>query len=141
MQKRTYSIANMECANCAMILESIEDKLPGIKEINASYHKSQMTVEFDEKLVSETEILAAVQKKGYIVQQKINPRRKINFTLFTTREFIDEGKKSIESIPRTLNVDNEFIKYTTFLHSYNQTEALDFEGSLKYLKKAGIINE
>jgi copper chaperone CopZ len=67
MQKKTYRIANMECANCAMILESIEDKLPGIKEINASYHKGQMTVEFDEALVSEEEILAAAEKKGYRV--------------------------------------------------------------------------
>lgn len=65
MQKKTYTIANMECSNCAMILESIEDKLPGIKEINASYHKGQMLVEFDEKIVSEAQILAEVAKKGY----------------------------------------------------------------------------
>ncbi len=68
MLKRTYVIANMECANCAMILESIEDQLPGIEEIEASYHKGQMTVVFDETLVSEAEILAAVEKKGYRVR-------------------------------------------------------------------------
>ena len=67
MLKKTYTITNMECPNCAMILESLEDKLPGIKEINASYKKGQMTVEFDEKLVSEAEIVAAVNKKGYQV--------------------------------------------------------------------------
>jgi copper chaperone CopZ len=48
-----------------MKLESIEDDLPGIREINASYHKQQMTVEFDEMQVSEEQILAAVKKKGY----------------------------------------------------------------------------
>ena len=63
--KKTYTISNMECPNCAMILESIEDKLPGIKEVNASYHKGLMTVEFDEKVVSESQILAEVEKKGY----------------------------------------------------------------------------
>jgi copper chaperone CopZ len=68
MLKKTFQIADMHCTNCAMILESIEDKLPGIKEINASYRSGQMTVEFDEKLVSEAEILAAVQKKGYSVR-------------------------------------------------------------------------
>jgi copper chaperone CopZ len=67
MMKKTYLIANMECPNCAMILESIEDKLPGIKEINASYHKGLMNVEFDEKVVSEAQILAEVEKKGYRV--------------------------------------------------------------------------
>ncbi len=68
MPKKTYIITNMECPNCAMILESIEDKLPGIREISASYKKGQVTVEFDEKVVSEAEILAAIQKKGYTVE-------------------------------------------------------------------------
>ncbi|MCG2787311.1 MAG: cation transporter [Anaerolineae bacterium] len=63
--KKTYAISNMECPNCAMILESIEDKLPGIRQISASYHKGQMTVEFDEEKVSEAQILAEVEKKGY----------------------------------------------------------------------------
>lgn len=63
--KKTYAISNMECPNCAMILESIEDKLPGIRQISASYHKGQMTVEFDEEKVSEVQILAEVEKKGY----------------------------------------------------------------------------
>ena len=68
MLKKTYSIPDMYCTNCSIKLESIEDDLPGIKEINASYHKQQMTVEFDEALVSEAQILAAVKKKGYIAQ-------------------------------------------------------------------------
>ena len=48
-----------------MKLESIEDELVGIKEINASYHKQQMIVEFDETKVSEDQIIAAAKKKGY----------------------------------------------------------------------------
>jgi copper chaperone CopZ len=48
-----------------MRLEGIEDKLPGIKEINASYHKQQIVVEFDETKVTEAQILALAQKMGY----------------------------------------------------------------------------
>jgi copper chaperone CopZ len=65
MLKKTYKISDMHCSNCAMILESIEDKLPGIKEINASYKKAEMVVEFDETKVTEAQIIAAVEKKGY----------------------------------------------------------------------------
>ena len=65
MVKKTYSIPDMHCSNCSMKLEGIEDELPGIKAINASYHKQQMTVEFDESQVTEGQILAAVSKKGY----------------------------------------------------------------------------
>jgi copper chaperone CopZ len=65
MLKKTYKISDMHCPNCAMILESIEDKLPGIKEINASYKKAEMVIEFDETKVTEAQIIAAVEKKGY----------------------------------------------------------------------------
>jgi copper chaperone CopZ len=65
MIKKTFKVPDMTCANCAMRLESIEDDLPGIKEINASYHKLQMVVEFDEARVNVEQIVAAVKKKGY----------------------------------------------------------------------------
>lgn len=55
----------MTCSNCAMKLESLEDVLAGVKEINASYHKLQMVIEYDESRLSEAEIIAAVKKKGY----------------------------------------------------------------------------
>lgn len=55
----------MHCSNCSMRLEGIEDELAGIREINASYHKQQMIVEFDETKVTEEQIVAAVKKKGY----------------------------------------------------------------------------
>ena len=65
MLKKTFRILDMHCSNCAMILESIEDKLPGIQEINASYKRAEMVVEFDETKVTEAQIIAAVEKKGY----------------------------------------------------------------------------
>ena len=55
----------MHCANCAMNIEAIEDDLSGIKQISASYHKMQMTVEYDETKVSQAQILEAVKNKGY----------------------------------------------------------------------------
>ena len=65
MVKKTFRVEGMHCSNCPTEVESIEDDLPGIKQILASYKKGQMVVEFDETLVSEAEILSAVEKKGY----------------------------------------------------------------------------
>jgi copper chaperone CopZ len=65
MKKQTFSVPDMTCSNCSMKLESIEDELAGIKEINASYHKQQMIVEYDENKVSAEQIIAAAKKKGY----------------------------------------------------------------------------
>jgi copper chaperone CopZ len=65
MLKKTFRIPDMHCANCSMRIESIEDDLPGIKEINASYHKQNMVVEYDETRLTDEQIIAAVKKKGY----------------------------------------------------------------------------
>ena len=65
MQKKTFKILDMHCTNCPMILESIEDDLPGVKQISASYVKGTMVVEFDEKVLGVEQILAAIEKKGY----------------------------------------------------------------------------
>jgi copper chaperone CopZ len=48
-----------------MKLEALEDTLDGVREINASYHKLQMIVEYDETKLNEEQIIAAVKKKGY----------------------------------------------------------------------------
>jgi len=65
MVKKTFKIPDMTCTNCAMKLESLEDSLEGVKEVNASYHKLQMVIEYDESKLSEEQIVAAVNKKGY----------------------------------------------------------------------------
>jgi copper chaperone CopZ len=65
MIKKTYRVNDMHCPNCAMNIEGIEDDLPGVKQVLASYQKGQMVVEFDESKVSEAQILAAVEKRGY----------------------------------------------------------------------------
>jgi copper chaperone CopZ len=63
--KKTFKVEDMSCPNCAMKLESLEDTLDGVKEINASYHKLTMVVEYDESKLTEDQIIAAVKKKGY----------------------------------------------------------------------------
>lgn len=65
MIKKTFRVPDMTCSNCAMKLESLEDILKGVKEINASYHRLQMTIEYDETKLTDEEIIAAVRKKGY----------------------------------------------------------------------------
>jgi copper chaperone CopZ len=65
MIKKTFKVEDMTCTNCAMKLESLEDTLDGVKEINASYHKLQMVIEYDESKLTDEQIVAAVKKKGY----------------------------------------------------------------------------
>ena len=48
-----------------MALEGLEDKLPGITHISASYRKQILDVEYDERQLSDTQIVAAAAKIGY----------------------------------------------------------------------------
>jgi copper chaperone CopZ len=68
--KKIFQV-DMHCGNCAMQLESIEDELPGIINISASYAKATLAVEFDEKKVAEAQILEAIRGKGYTAIPKL----------------------------------------------------------------------
>lgn len=65
MQKIILKIEGMHCPNCAMVLERLENTLPGIEKVDASYHKARMVVEFDEHIVSEEAIRNEILKLGY----------------------------------------------------------------------------
>ena len=70
MRKKTFNVSDMTCSNCAMKLESLEDTLEGVKEINSSYHKLEMVIEYDESKLTDEQIVAAVKKKGYTAIMK-----------------------------------------------------------------------
>jgi len=48
-----------------MRIEGIEDELPGIRQISASYRQGTVKVEYDPQQVGEGEIRAAIEKLGY----------------------------------------------------------------------------
>ena len=62
---KIFRVEGMSCSSCSMNVEGIEDDLPGIQRVSASYKKGNMVVEYDETKVSEAQIIAAVEKKGY----------------------------------------------------------------------------
>jgi P-type Cu+ transporter len=68
MTKKTYRIPGISCSLCAMALQSLEDDLPGVKRVNASYRHQRLEVEFDEARLSEADLLAAIVQLGYDVE-------------------------------------------------------------------------
>lgn len=61
----TLKIVGMECPNCAMIIEGIEDKLKGVVLAEGSYRKAQLIVEYEESELTEDQIKAEVKRLGY----------------------------------------------------------------------------
>lgn len=65
MEKREYYVPDMHCPACKMRLEGLEDDLPGIREVYASFHQQILRIEFDDRLVSEAQIVQAAGDMGY----------------------------------------------------------------------------
>ncbi len=65
MKKNIFQTADMHCSNCVMRIESLEDTLPGVVSLKASYHQQTVIVEFDETKISHEQIISAVKDLGY----------------------------------------------------------------------------
>ena len=65
MVKRVFRVPDMHCSACVMRLEGIEDEVPGIHKVSASYRKQQMEVEYDETKVTDKQIISAAKQHGY----------------------------------------------------------------------------
>jgi copper chaperone CopZ len=50
-----------------MAIEGLEDDLPGVKSVAASYKKGTVEVEYDEKRLTEARIKQAISDLGYTV--------------------------------------------------------------------------
>lgn len=68
MKKITLKITDMHCVNCAMTLQSLEDDLQGVKQVDASYRSGKMDIEFDESLLTIQQIISAIQDLGYTAE-------------------------------------------------------------------------
>jgi copper chaperone CopZ len=63
--KITFRVPDMECPNCAMHLEGLEEDVPGVKKVSASYKKQLMEVEFDETILTVNQFVNAANQIGY----------------------------------------------------------------------------
>ncbi|MEZ0395705.1 MAG: heavy-metal-associated domain-containing protein [Anaerolineales bacterium] len=68
MVKKVFRVPDMHCPNCAMKIEGIEDVLPGVKRVVASYRRGEVVVVFDDTMLGEADIIAALKKVGYTAE-------------------------------------------------------------------------
>lgn len=65
MKKTEFSVPDMHCVNCALRLQDLEDLLPGVASVDASYHRGKMVVTYDETKVTIQDLIRETQKLGY----------------------------------------------------------------------------
>lgn len=64
MTKNTFSVSGMKCVNCKANVERSLKALPGVAEAVVSLEDANVTVEFDESLVTPQDMKDAVEDLG-----------------------------------------------------------------------------
>ena len=65
MTKLVLKVKGMHCASCAILIDKLIGKQPGVEKINASYGAEKVTIEFDEAKISLVEIDKLINQLGY----------------------------------------------------------------------------
>ncbi|MFH1427609.1 MAG: sulfite exporter TauE/SafE family protein, partial [Patescibacteria group bacterium] len=65
LKKINFKIAGIHCASCKTLIETEIDVLAGVKDINVNYKSGEANVEFDEKIITENEIIKQINKLNY----------------------------------------------------------------------------
>ena len=63
--KVKFNVIGMSCSACSNHIEKIVSKQKGVNSVNVSLINNNMIVDFDKKIITEQEIIKAVQSKGY----------------------------------------------------------------------------
>lgn len=63
--KEKFSVTGMTCSACSAGIERTLNKMDGVEEADVSLMGESMNVEYDEKVVSREQIIAAVEDLGY----------------------------------------------------------------------------
>jgi copper chaperone CopZ len=69
MVKKIFHVRGMQCPNCAMQIEGLEDELDGIVSVRVNYPKASVEIEFNEAKVSLSEVFERVAQKGYALTE------------------------------------------------------------------------
>ncbi len=57
----------MHCTACVMVIEGLEDDVPGIEHVEASLKRLEVRVTFDESKLQETAVIEAAYREGYVL--------------------------------------------------------------------------
>lgn len=81
MSEKKFDITGMTCSACSARVEKTVSKLEGVDSVTVNLLTNSMKVQFDEKKISRTDIVKAVEKAGYGAEPVDAPAEKTDGTL------------------------------------------------------------
>ena len=70
----TLHVTGMDCADCALSLEHIFGRLPGVLAVSVNYAAEAMRIEYDTTLLSRETIVQLLRRMGYGVEEPETPK-------------------------------------------------------------------
>lgn len=71
---KILNIQGMTCAACAKAVERASKRTNGVIEANVNFASEKLYVKYDENLVSDKEIIQAIEKAGYFAKEEKNTK-------------------------------------------------------------------
>lgn len=68
-QTLTFKIKDMHCASCALTIDETLEEQVGVLKATTSYARSSTQVVIDEQKISPEQIVSAIAKAGYTVEE------------------------------------------------------------------------
>lgn len=74
MNKMIMKLDELSCPSCMTKIEGTIAQTPGVKTVKVLFNASKVKTEFDENIVTRSELVNKVEKLGYEVQNtKVTP--------------------------------------------------------------------
>lgn len=65
---KEINVKGMHCKSCIMLIEDSVSELKGVSSVKADLSKNKVTVNYDDRKVSENDISKAIESEGYKVE-------------------------------------------------------------------------
>lgn len=63
--KKIFDVTGMSCNNCVAHVDKAVKSLDGVKKVKVNLKKAEASVKFDESLISDAQIIQAIEEAGY----------------------------------------------------------------------------
>lgn len=79
IKREVLSVLGMTCTSCEMRIENTLKKVPGVKEVKASYSSSKVYVTYNADETGLFKLIQAIEKLGYVAKENSSSSVGINF--------------------------------------------------------------
>ncbi len=74
MTKKRFNIKGMHCVGCAMTIDGALEDMQGVKEARTNYARQSVEVEYDERTLTDADLIEAIRVAGYQAESEALPK-------------------------------------------------------------------